>query len=204
MKQRTILSASVLVALSLVLTNCRKDEPVSIKTNPIEQPSITMAKDYFLDYLSKTGFTQTNSVANQPNHELGYEFKSEVDGEISAIAVKIPNTNPALRVTLWDAETGTVIHTENVNVISANNLYEKSISPINILKNRRYAITFNTKDWYFHRNPSMAETTYPIKVGNLLYTKVLEKATTSQVLPNSAVANTTSVFGRVSFKFKPL
>lgn len=204
MNRKTILHLSALALLCTSLTQCRKDTPTPVKINPIEQPSSKVPKDYFLDFLSLTGFTQINSAINQPNHELGYEFESEADGEISAVTVKIPNSNPAVRVTIWDVETATPLHTEQVNVGVANNLYEKSISPIPILKFKRYAITFNTKDWYFYRNPTMAEATYPIKVDQLLYMRVLEKATATQTLPNPAVVNKTSLFGQLSFKFKTL
>jgi hypothetical protein len=76
-----------------------------------------------------SGFAeQTDTIFNMDDFEIGISFIPEVSGQINAVVAQLPLPNPALRVTIWDVDTETVIKTVTVNVPTANTPFTVEIS----------------------------------------------------------------------------
>jgi hypothetical protein len=88
-------------------------------------------------------------------------FSPDVKGKITAITIKLPDTNPNLRVTIWDYTTKTVLRTETLNVTATNTLITKEISELALEKDKKYLITMNSNDWYKRAKADNSNTAYP-------------------------------------------
>lgn len=205
MNKKSILLKSFVALFSIsVLFSCRKETKLIDTVTPIEQVPFLYAKDYYPEFLSATGFSKTNPNIGQSQTEMGYEFQALSDGEISSVYVKIPSTNPAVRVTIWDADNAIPLRTATVNVMAANNVFETKITPLPISKDKKYAITMNSKDWYHHRHPELKNASYPIVIGPLKYTRTLHAVGDAQALPNTPIPILNHLNGDVRFKFKAI
>ena len=124
------------------LFSCSKnDEPTPV-TYQEENPLI--------GYLTNGGINGgIIDVVDGTTSEVGNEFTPLVKGTIKAFVVSLPQSNANLRVTLWDATTKTVIRTEYINVVTAATTTTKNIEPIELQKDKKYAITMNSDDWYY-------------------------------------------------------
>ena len=114
--RKNLLMLSLLVSLSLTLINCSKDD------NPTPAPPVVLAplQDPLPGFLTATGFNQaTVNVTNSGDYEFGYSFIPLVNGKMTAIVVKIPDSQLAMRVTIWDKVAGTVVRTETIYVPTA-------------------------------------------------------------------------------------
>ena len=202
MNKKSILVKSFLALFSLAVVSCTKDVRLIDTATPIEQSPFLSPKDYYLEFLSATGFSQTNPNIGQVPTEMGYEFEATTNGEISSVYVKIPSINPAVRVTIWDADNASPLVTTMVNVTAANNVFETAITPLTIVKNKKYDITMNSKDWYHHKHPDVLNVTYPLVIGPLKYNKVLHAVGSNQTLPKPTAPILNHLNGDVRFKFK--
>jgi hypothetical protein len=74
-------------ASTILLVSCsKKDEPIVATPMASEQDPLN-------DYLIASGFNEmTESIVNNFDRELGYSFIPLVNGKITAIVVKIPDT----------------------------------------------------------------------------------------------------------------
>lgn len=152
-------------------------------------------------YLSATGFSeQTTNVVNGGDYEFGNEFIPTVKGKITSLKVKLPDINTALRITLWDKLTTTVLKSETVNVAAANTSYTFDIADIDLVKDKEYTITMNSNDWIDRRKTSGANATYPVTLGNIKITSYKYKGGTAQAYPNSPQLNYYA--GDLSFNFQ--
>ena len=144
------------------LFSCSKnDEPTPV-TYQEENPLI--------GYLTNGGINGgIIDVVDGTTSEVGNEFTPLVKGTIKAFVVSLPQSNANLRVTLWDATTKTVIRTEYVNVVTAATTTTKNIEPIELQKDKKYAITMNSDDWYYRDKSNGSLITYPITSGNIRF-----------------------------------
>jgi hypothetical protein len=176
---------------------------VSCKKSNTDAPPITYTEENYFDaFITNTGFGgNITPKITGVDFELGTEFIPTVKGKITSINVKIPVPNSALRVRIWDKLTATPIRTEIVIVPSANTATNIDIPDVALEKDKQYAITINTQDYFLRTKTSgTTNVVYPITVGNI-------KITASVITSNSTVAYpnlpfTDKCFGDISFKFQ--
>jgi hypothetical protein len=181
------LKATLLVALALVFTNCSKDDD-----EPQVNPLAT--------YINEAGFNEeTINFINSGDYEFGYSFIPTVNGKMKAIVAKIPDAHTDMRVTIWDAETETVLRTELITV-EADVEVTKKITALSLTKDKEYMITFNSNDWYDHRRADSSNATYPFTSGDIIVTGYGYAGGTTQTFPVTYPNNYYA--GDVSFKFQ--
>lgn len=182
------------LCLFFTISNCRSndDDPIPPKVYPNENPLAA--------YITNSGFTATGNFINSGDYEFGLVFSPNVNGKITAITAQLPDINAALRVTIWDFDTQTVLKTEVVNVSAANTLITKSVTELALVKDKKYAITMNSNDWYNRTKPAAGVTTYPITAGNIKFTDYLWKSGTAQAFPTNSDASYYA--GDASFVFQ--
>ncbi len=147
---------AMLVAFAAVLTSCSSNDK-------------SYEKEDFLDgYLIASGFnaSSTNFI-NSGSYEFGLEFTPLVTGKITTLKVKLPDVNSALKITIWDKAAGTPLKTETVNYATANILTVFDVEDLALIKDKQYAITFNSNDWYKRNKADSSNATYPMTVGNI-------------------------------------
>ncbi|MDA6070478.1 hypothetical protein NJT12_12680 [Flavobacterium sp. AC] len=154
-------------------------------------------------YLSGSGFSQkATDVKNSGIYEYGFSFKPTVTGKITSFFAKIPDANINLRITLWDVATKTVIKSETMNVSIANMPFEKTIVPIQLVKDKEYFLTVNSDDWIKRTKTDGSATTYPIVAGNITITgyAYISSTATESLFPTNASNNYYA--GDTSFSFQ--
>jgi hypothetical protein len=185
------------VLFTAIFTSCKKDST----PDPVPAPIVYPEENFMDGYLSATGFSEkTTSQVNLSDYEFGNEFIPTVKGKITSLKIKLPDVNSSVRVTLWDKATTTIIKTEIINVAAANILYTVDIVDINLVKDKEYAISMNSNDWYDRRKTSSANATYPVTVGNIKITSYTFRSGTAQSYPNSPQLSYYA--GDVSFNFQ--
>ena len=154
-------------------------------------------------YMATSGFSQKAvDVKNSGIYEYGFSFKPTVTGKITALIVKIPDVNTALRITLWDATTKTVIKSEVLSVPTANVTVEKAITSIPLTKDKEYFFTINSDDWINRTKTDGSAATYPIVAGNITITgyAYISSTATETIFPTNA--RNTYYAGDMTFKFQ--
>ena len=187
--------AMSIIVSSIVLFSCsKKDEPVPAPVVYPEQNPLT-------GYLAATGFDQkTTNFINGSDYELGYSFIPLVNGKMTAIVVKIPEARLGMRVTVWDKVAGTAIRTEIFDVQTANVEATKSITGLDLIKDKEYLISMNSNDWYKRSKTNDSSVTYPFTVGDIKITSYSYKNGTAQTIPDFQASAFYS--GDCSFKFQ--
>ena len=193
---KTIKTTITILAIAIFSISCSKDDeqaPAPVVVIP-EQNALA-------GYLTASGFDQklTNQV-NLSDYEFGYSFIPLVNGTMTAIVAKIPDTHIGMRVTIWDKVAGTVLRTETIDVATAGVEVTKAITALSLIKDKEYFITFNSNDWYDHRKTDNTSVTYPFTVGDIKVTGYSYRTGTAQAMPNTPI--TTYYAGDVSFKFQ--
>src|SRR5690606_38715858 len=142
MKNLKILFTIILAAL--LFTACKKDGTDETKKYPEENPQAL--------YLEKSGFDQeVINFINDAYVEQGFKFKPKVKGKINAVTLKIPDNESNARVTIWNADTKTVIRTITVQSVIAHTEARSDIDPLDIVPTETYIISFNGNDTYSRR-----------------------------------------------------
>lgn len=189
MKTIKILSGALLAILAI---SCSSDDSKPGSSYPVENP--------LESYYTQTGFTTTTNFINSGSYEFGLAFSPNVKGVMKAITVKLPDANPALRVTIWDYTTKEVLKTETVNVASANTLVSHPITDLALEKDKKYMITMNSNDWYKRNKADNTNATYPVTAGNINFLEYRWLSGTAQTFPTTVSANYNA--GDLSFDFK--
>ncbi len=186
-----ILRMTAALGLVALFTNCSKDDD----TPTYSEYAILSS------YLTTSGFdgTVTNRV-NSGDYEFGLEFMPTVEGKITALNVKLPDANPTLRITIWDKATATALRTETVNVAAAATNYTFDISDLSLTKDKEYAITMNSNDWYERRRTGGTAATYPINVSDIKILNYKWRGGTTQTYPTNV--DNTYYAGDVTFSFQ--
>jgi hypothetical protein len=178
---------------------------VSCKKDKAEPAPTVYPEESFLDgYLNSTGFSQAlTNVVNFNNYELGLEFKPTVKGKITSLLVKLPDVRTDLRVTIWDKATQMPIRIETVNVAVANTQYDFDIADLELVKDKEYAITMNSNDYYLREKTNGTAATYPVVSGNITIISHKFVVGTAQTYPTSP-AQLDYYGGDCTFKFKQI
>ena len=193
-----LLTATLFLSLSLSVTNCSKDDDPA----PV-QPPVVLAplQDPLAGFLTATGFSQkTTTKIDIGDYEFGFSFIPLVNGKMTAIVAKIPDTRLAMRVTVWDKVAGTVLRTETIDIATTDVEVTKQITALDLVKDKEYFITFNSNDWYRRSKTDNSAVTYPFTVGDIKITSYAYIDGTTQTIPNFQI--NTYYAGDCSFKFQ--
>lgn len=154
-------------------------------------------RNFLNAYLAATNFNEANvSFINSGSYEFGLEFSSIVKGSMSSLRVQLPEANPSLRVTIWDKDAGTIIKTEIVNVAIANTVYNVDIP---LVKDKVYAVSMNSNDWFDCKKTDETVATYPITAGSIKVINYLWLSGVSQTY--LTIVATDYYAGDLSFNF---
>lgn len=151
-------------------------------------------------YYTATGFTTVSNFVNSGDYEFGLAFTPTVKGKIKAITLKLPATNPSVRITIWDYTSKAVLRTETLNVTAADVQVSKEISELALDKDKKYLITMNSNDWYKKSKADNSNVTYPIVAGNITFNEYRWLSGTAQTFPTNVSANYNA--GDLSFDFQ--
>ncbi|MBZ4036365.1 DUF4082 domain-containing protein [Flavobacterium sp. 17A] len=185
---KTIITVLVTAILAISCSSDKDDK----KTYPTENP---------LDaYYTATGFTTVTNFINSGDYEFGLAFTPTVKGKINAITLKLPATNPSVRVTIWDYTTKTVLRSEMINVATADLKFTKEISELALEKDKKYLISMNSNDWYKKNKADNSNVVYPIVAGNITFNEYRWLSGTTQTFPTNVSANYNA--GDLSFDFQ--
>lgn len=186
----------VLLALFALVTlaACDKDDDPAPYVFPTENPLSGFLSDSGLDEV------ETESVDQISNYEIGYRFRPTASGAITALSVRIPAVNSNLRVTVWDAETQTVLKTEAFNVTSSGVAVTKTIPALTLVKDHEYMVTMNTNDWYDYRRTDNSNASYPFTEANIQVIGFGYGIGTGQNFPGLTASN--YFYGDVSFTYQ--
>lgn len=190
MKTLKTIIALLIITLSAVSCSSSDDDnsPKFTAENPLEA------------YYTKTGFSTVSNFINSGDYEFGLAFTPTVKGKINAITLKLPASNPSVRVTIWDFASKTVLRSETVNVVTADVGVTKEISELALDKDKKYLITMNSNDWYKKSKADNSNTTYPIVVGNITIHEYRWLSGTAQTFPTNVSSSYNA--GDLSFEFQ--
>jgi hypothetical protein len=161
------LKVFVLLAISALTVSCHDDEPL------IPFVNYWAEEDPLPGFLSTTQFNQDETpYIDKVAEEIGFAFKPAEKGNIIAVTVKLPDTTAtqSVRVTIWDKDLATPIHTVEVPVVAANEKVTFPVGQIELTKGKAYAITMNTTDWYNRRRFDISAMPFPVVSGNIIIT----------------------------------
>lgn len=179
----------------LCLVSCSKEntsEPTPL-TPSIQNP--------IQGFLSSTGLDQETLQTSGACNEYGFSFIPLVSGKITSVSVKFPVPH-STRVTLWNKQTGLILHTEYINVTAGNTVFTRNITPVTLADNIEYLLSFNSGDYYIHRRigNNLPNITYPVTVDDIRITSHAYALGTSQTMPNVPILK--SFIGDCNFIFE--
>lgn len=151
-------------------------------------------------YYTATGFSTVSNFVNSGDYEFGLAFTPTVKGKIKALTLKLPATNPSVRVTIWDYASKTVLRSETLNVATADVEVKKEISELALEKDKKYLITMNSNDWYKKNKADNSNVTYPIVAGNITINEYRWLSGTAQTFPTNVSSSYNA--GDLSFDFQ--
>ncbi|MGO4773448.1 hypothetical protein ACEN2I_17450 [Flavobacterium sp. W22_SRS_FK3] len=187
---KTVKTIFSLLTIAIFTISCSSDDdkPKFATENPLAV------------YYTQTGFTVSTNFINSGDYEFGLVFKPIVKGKIKAITLKLPATNPSVRVTIWDYTTKSVLRSETLNIATADVQISKEINELALEKDKKYMITMNSNDWYKKNKADNSNVTYPITAGNIRFEEYRWLSGTAQTFPTNISANYNA--GDVSFDFQ--
>lgn len=188
----------VLALMAVALVNCSADEEQPVTLPPL----VFQNENPYADFINTAGFTTVYVYTDDNNYyEIGYKFTPLVKGEINAVFVKIPAVVSDVRLTIWDVASGTPIRTEYVDVAEPSTKTTLAIAPLPLEKNKEYAVSINTRDYYFRYSPTGAYQNFPVVVNHLSISGAFSNMGTAQEnVDFTTIVN--GAFGDCSISFK--
>lgn len=166
MKKTNSISIIAVLALAFVALSCDRETIFpTVAYYPEEDP--------LPGFLSTTQFNQEETpYMDKPAEEMGFAFRVAEFGHISSVIVKIPDTvaTGMVRVTIWDKASATPIKTVEVPVPNANEVVMFPVGQVEMHKDKEYAITMRTTDWYNRRRFDISAMPFPVTSGNIIIT----------------------------------
>jgi hypothetical protein len=152
------------------------------------------------EYLSTTGYNQETTIVNTgQSDEIGLFFKPLKKGKINSIVVKLPTVDHNLIVNILDLRTNTVVRTETVDVYSANTEIIKDIVPLELVKNKDYAITMISESYFKRNRTDLGMINHPVTTGNI---KINGSYFSNQTMQNPSFITLIGLYnGECSFNF---
>lgn len=189
---KTLKTIFTLLSIAIFTVSCSSDDDKDSPKYNVENPLAA--------YYTTTGFSTVSNFVNSGDYEFGLAFTPTVKGKIKAITLKLPATNPSVRITIWDYTAKTVLRSETLNIATADVEVKKEISELALDKDKKYLITMNSNDWYKKNKADLSNTTYPIVAGNITINEYRWIGGTTQTFPTNVSANYNA--GDLSFDFQ--
>lgn len=189
---KTLKTIFTILSIAIFTVSCSSDDDKDTPKFDVENPLAA--------YYTATGFSTVTNFVNSGDYEFGLVFTPTVKGKIKAITLKLPATNPSVRITIWDYTAKTVLRSETLNIATADVEVKKEISELALDKDKKYMITMNSNDWYKKNKADLSNTTYPIVAGNITINEYRWIGGTSQTFPTNVSANYNA--GDLSFDFQ--
>lgn len=189
---KTLKTIFTILSIAIFTVSCSSDDDKDTPKFNVENPLAA--------YYTTTGFSTVSNFVNSGDYEFGLVFTPTVKGKIKAITLKLPATNPSVRITIWDYTAKTVLRSETLNVATADVEVKKEISELALEKEKKYMITMNSNDWYKKNKADLSNTTYPIVAGNITINEYRWIGGTTQTFPTNVSANYNA--GDLSFDFQ--
>ena len=156
---------TIFLLLLVLITSCSND---TTEVTPAPVVESFTNENPLPGYLSKTGYNQQSiPFENTNNYEVGFIFKPLKKGKIKSLVVKLPNTNHHVTVNIWDLYAHAIIRTETIDVTNGNTEITKTIVPLDLIKNKEYAITMLSNQYYKKNRIDLGTTNHPITIGNI-------------------------------------
>lgn len=183
------------LCLALVSLNACSSDDDNVATEDTYTPE-TFFETFITNdaFGSEDSYTSTNYI-----YEFGLTFTPIVKGKITHLNVKIPVANSALRITIWDVTTKTVLRTETVNIATGATATEFDIADLELTKDTPYCISMNTGSYYYY-SLDKAVTSFPLTIGNIQIDGIIYRRTTAQIYPDQ-YTNASNYYGNLSFTF---
>ncbi len=157
-------------------------------------------ENFLAGYLDATGFDeQTATIIDGFDFERGVLFAPLVEGKITSINVKLPQTYGGLRITIWDRNAQTPIRTELVNYSNATTQMTFDIPDLPLIKDKEYIISMNVNDVYKRSRFGNTAVSYPFTSGNIQILSYRFMAGVNQTFPTDSAAKYYE--GDLSFNF---
>lgn len=206
-KNTTILIASLCFTFLLSCSEETVDATIPIPTTSetiLPPPKNFLKKeDPLVEYLAITGYNQFSLPCGDTNDsfEIGFEFYPLTNGNITALSVRIPEAKAKVVMTIWDVASKTKIRTEEIEGITANTIISKDITSLNLVKNKKYAVTIYTNSYYMRHAVEWAQPQYPVTCGNIKIVVAIMGEANSNQYPKTGTGNFQN--GDCSFNFIP-
>jgi hypothetical protein len=182
----------------ILLSSCKKNDD-SAPAAPA--PVIYSEENPLPTFLSITGFNETNVVVTGlPPVEFGFTFKPRVKGKINSLVVKVPSTQSAVRITIWDKATQTALLTETI-AVTANVEASKPITALALVKDKEYVISCNSNGWFTRQKSNTQAANFPVTAGNVIIANTNFQLGSSQTFPPPSISNN-AYTGDISFNFQ--
>jgi hypothetical protein len=188
------LKTTIVILLFILSASCSKDEAPTPVT-----PIIYGEENPLFTFLSRMPNIHPYVNAAGGIAQTGYIFKPTVKGKINTLTVKLPATNSALKVFIWDKATIALVRSEVINVATANTEITKIIPPLALEKDKEYLITIYTDDYYDHSTNNSSAISYPIIAGNI---QILGTRSGSGELFPQAGGSSNGYSGDIGFNFQ--
>ncbi len=173
----------LLSTLMLTFFSCKKDDP---KTT-LDPENAPISKAFFVG-----PFTIT--VSGTGNWEYGCKFTVARPGKITKLGSKMPTTG-TYRVTLWDADTKTVLAQSNITQPAGQAITFNPITAVAVSTGKNYLISiWSNTNWNEIRKSGGGSMGFPITSGNITITgyQWVSSATGGATAPVYPLNNETS------------
>jgi len=190
------------LTIAFFLHSCSKEKEIT-QTGPLGYKEEISVPDFY----KMAGFDSiVTPTLFQPDFEVGLTFMPLEYGTLNAITIKLPSNFNRNRITLWDKQTGAVIQTWRVPILSNATAGIEYVIPLTtpyaLTKNKEYILSMNVNNWYL-RKRGTTDAPYPFTVGSIQVLNYVESPTgTAQIMPTDLYLN--YVVGDLGFKFKRL
>jgi Domain of unknown function (DUF4082) len=186
MKTRLILLLFVVVSIF----SCSKakvntvthtvDTTVTTIDTPFETPlKSLLIKSTIID-------TAIDEGTGAGDYELGNQFYTSKNGQISKLGCICATKNVPYEVSLWDVTTTNIIATVSITATDSLHFFYANIAPVNITANTEYMVSVhNTADFYLLFNASESNLAYPFSDGSITFTASNYSYSLTTIYPSS-------------------
>lgn len=189
---------SLLLALFFSTTACKKEAQVKAAEDNIINRAFPSA-DFNVGIASGANYY----------YEMGFKFSVTQPGKVTKMGVKTPDIG-TYRVTLWDADTKSVIATASCNHQNATTFTTVAIGQTPLLPSKNYYITFRTlnQNRYSIEPKTGSKINYPIALGSIVISEYGYAATPASTNNGNTPSypnyfETTFARGFPEFEFQP-
>ncbi len=144
-----------------------------------------------IQFLATSSLNKNEPLRQQgvPTDEIGWTFRPKVNGKLTSVVVKVPNTVIDIPVTIWDNSTKQAITTLNVTTTASDKEAVVPITPLQLVAGKQYVISMNTNNSYDYQNADQG-VSYPYTVCNIDILSANYNFGFGTAFPGATMANT--------------